>query len=106
MPESLASGSSTRTKILFRSLLLDTVVFQVVTVKQALSWLQVTPKEEAQMHKQMHKMICGCGTGAPERTAIAVWSDFCAVAPSPDLKQRLKAELNQVRSSGRPLAAN
>jgi immune inhibitor A len=67
-----------------------------------LSWRQVTPKEEA----QMHKMICGCGTGASERTAIAVWSDFCAVAPSPDLKQRLKAELNQVRSSGTPLAAN
>src|SRR3954447_14214545 len=78
------------------------VIHNNVAPVKSLSWRQGTPKEEA----QMHKMICGCGTGAPERTAIAVWSNFCAVAPSPDLQQRLKAELNQIRSSGSPLAAN
>jgi len=54
----------------------------------------------------MRKIFCGCGTKATERTAIAVWSDFCAVAPSPDLKERFKAELVQLRSSDTPLAAN
>lgn len=51
----------------------------------------------------MRKTFCGC---EPEtrRAAIAVWSDFCAVAPSPELKDRLKAELAQLRSSGTPLA--
>ena len=39
------------------------------------------------------------------RTATAVWSDFCAVAPSPDLKQRLRAELAEARRrSTSPLA--
>jgi immune inhibitor A len=32
-----------------------------------------------------------------EPTAVAVWSDFCAVAPHPDAKARLKAELADVR---------
>jgi immune inhibitor A len=30
--------------------------------------------------------------------AVAVWSDFCAVAPSPELIERLRAELERVRS--------
>ena len=30
--------------------------------------------------------------------SIAVWSDFCAVAPSPELRERLLAELTKVRS--------
>jgi immune inhibitor A len=32
------------------------------------------------------------------RGAIAVWSDFCAVAPSPELKQQMKAQLERTRS--------
>ena len=40
------------------------------------------------------------------RTARAVWSDFCAVAPSPELKERLIAELADARRrSTSPLAA-
>src|SRR3954464_8532291 len=38
-------------------------------------------------------------SGVP-RHAKAVWSDFCAVAPSPELKERLKSELAQFRTSG------
>jgi len=30
--------------------------------------------------------------------AIAVWSDFCAVAPSPELKQQMKTQLERARS--------
>ena len=30
-------------------------------------------------------------------TAIAVWSNFCAVAPSPELKEQMKAQLAQAR---------
>jgi immune inhibitor A len=33
------------------------------------------------------------------RPQHAVWSDFCAVAASPELREKLKAELNQARSS-------
>ena len=36
-------------------------------------------------------------TDAPKRHAVAVWSDFCAVAPSPDLKARLKSELADLK---------
>jgi immune inhibitor A len=36
--------------------------------------------------------------------ASAVWSDFCAVAPHPDLKERLKSELADFRRSGGTLA--
>jgi immune inhibitor A len=39
-------------------------------------------------------------------TAKAVWSDFCAVAPSPELKDRLKAELAEFRTSGAGALAN
>ena len=36
----------------------------------------------------------------------AVWSDFCAVAPSPELKERLMAELADARKrSASPLGA-
>ena len=39
--------------------------------------------------------------------ATAVWSDFCAVAPSPQLRERLKAELAQAKAGVSPeLAAN
>jgi len=34
------------------------------------------------------------------KPARAVWSDFCAVAPSPELKERFKTELAQLRSGG------
>jgi immune inhibitor A len=41
----------------------------------------------------------------PESTARAVWSDFCAVAPSPEAAERLRSELDRVRSaSDSPLA--
>jgi len=48
--------------------------------------------------------------GKPEigaaRTARAVWSDFCAVAPSPELKERLLAEVADARKrSSSPLAS-
>src|SRR5689334_18958239 len=37
--------------------------------------------------------------------AMAIWSDFCAVAPSPELKERLKTDLADARTrSGSPLA--
>ncbi len=44
--------------------------------------------------------------GASTRgSARAVWSDFCAVQMSPDLKERIKAELQRARTRGRsPLA--
>ncbi len=39
------------------------------------------------------------------RGAVAIWSEFCAVAPSPELKERLKAGLAEARSRmGSPLA--
>src|SRR5262245_48189576 len=39
------------------------------------------------------------------RTATTVWSEFCAVAPSPELKERLKADLEDAkRRSASPLA--
>src|SRR5262245_12116298 len=39
------------------------------------------------------------------RTATTVCSDFCAVAPSPELKERLKAELADAKNrSTSPLA--
>jgi immune inhibitor A len=38
------------------------------------------------------------------RHATAVWSDFCAVAASPELKERIKAELADARKSKSPLA--
>jgi immune inhibitor A len=37
-------------------------------------------------------------------SARAVWSDFCAVAPSPELKERIKAELAGARTRAAPLA--
>jgi immune inhibitor A len=51
----------------------------------------------------MRKVFCGCEP-EPRRAAIAVWSDFCAVPPSPELKERLKTELAQLRATGTPLA--
>jgi immune inhibitor A len=39
-----------------------------------------------------------------KRSARAVWSDFCAVAPSPELKEKLLAELADARKRS-PLAA-
>jgi len=42
---------------------------------------------------------------AHDHCSVAVWSDFCAVAASPDLKARLKNELAEAkRKSGSPLA--
>jgi immune inhibitor A len=37
---------------------------------------------------------------------IAIWSEFCAVAPSPELKERMKAEVTRARQSGTPEAPN
>jgi len=37
---------------------------------------------------------------------IAIWSEFCAVAPHPALKERMKAELNHARGSIAPGAAS
>lgn len=46
----------------------------------------------------------GCKHGQ-DRGVIALWSDFCAVAPSPELKKRLKTELADARTTSRsPLA--
>ncbi|HJU40631.1 MAG TPA: M6 family metalloprotease domain-containing protein [Tahibacter sp.] len=45
------------------------------------------------------------GCAHPHRHGDAVWSDFCAVAPSPELKQRLKAELAQARRTLAPSIA-
>src|SRR6476620_2396785 len=40
------------------------------------------------------------------RGVVARWSDFCAVAPSPELKERMKTELTAARQqSASPLAA-
>ena len=46
------------------------------------------------------------GTRGDVRTARAVWSDFCAVAPSPELKEKLLAELADAkkRAGASPLA--
>ena len=41
---------------------------------------------------------CACAAPAPG-SVRARWSDFCAVAPSPELKARLKAELAKARGS-------
>lgn len=41
---------------------------------------------------------CACAAPAPG-SVHARWSDFCAVAPSPELKARLKAELAKARGS-------
>jgi len=39
------------------------------------------------------------------RCAVAVWSDFCAVAPSPELKEKMKADLADAREKSKsPLA--
>ncbi len=51
----------------------------------------------------MSEQESGCKHGQG-RSAVAVWSDFCAVAPSPELKERLKVELAKVRKQS-PLAA-
>src|SRR4051794_26108973 len=64
------------------------------------------PDHAQREEDDMFKTFCGCSPDASGRTAIAVWSDFCAVAPSPELKERLKTELAQFRASGAPLAAN
>ncbi|MGW4029572.1 M6 family metalloprotease domain-containing protein [Streptomyces sp. NPDC004838] len=39
-----------------------------------------------------------------QRTAHAVWSDFCAVAPSPELRERLNEQLARIRSGPEELA--
>jgi immune inhibitor A len=58
---------------------------------------------EAYMRNALHSHC----NGAREKTTVAVWSDFCAVAPSPELKQRLKAELARIRSgAAASLSAN
>jgi len=45
--------------------------------------------------------------GESQRNGIqAVWSDFCAVAPSPELKERIKQELADVRSRATAPLAN
>src|SRR4051812_24209678 len=44
--------------------------------------------------KQNSDDICGV-----PRHARAVWSDFCAVAPAPELRERIKNELAEFRSS-------
>jgi immune inhibitor A len=47
---------------------------------------------------QRFRNTCACA--APEVGSVyARWSDFCAVAPSPELKARLKAELAQARGT-------
>ncbi|GAA3015072.1 hypothetical protein GCM10020229_27820 [Kitasatospora albolonga] len=49
----------------------------------------------------------GVGTGAGAEAAPAaraVWSDFCAVAPSPELRDRLQQELARLRSGPDELA--
>ncbi|GAA2750437.1 MULTISPECIES: M6 family metalloprotease domain-containing protein [Kitasatospora] len=40
----------------------------------------------------------------PRHGARAVWSDFCAVAPSPELRQRLQDQLTRARSGADELA--
>lgn len=48
-----------------------------------------------------------CGCDAPAAGSVrAQWRDFCAVAPSPELKARLKAELAQARSTVSPELAS
>ncbi|MFF3456801.1 M6 family metalloprotease domain-containing protein [Streptomyces sp. NPDC002730] len=37
--------------------------------------------------------------------AVAVWSDFCAVSPSPELRERVQQELQRIRSSESDLAS-
>jgi immune inhibitor A len=45
--------------------------------------------------------VCKHGHGG----TVAVWSDFCAVAPSPELKERMKADLADARKRSKsPLA--
>src|SRR5215831_17531934 len=49
-----------------------------------------------------HDDRCRHGHG---RGPVAIWSDFCAVAPSPELKERLRADLAEARNQLRsPLA--
>ena len=42
-------------------------------------------------------------SAARRSPTMAVWSDFCAVAPSPQLRERLKAELAQAKASVVPI---
>ena len=48
---------------------------------------------------------CGCNDTA-SGSVHAVWSDFCAVAPSPELKEKLRAELTNARLNVSPTLAN
>lgn len=45
------------------------------------------------------------GTDPSTGGSVLVWSDFCAVAPSPELRERLQQELGQLRSSEAGLAS-
>ncbi len=46
----------------------------------------------------MYRNVCACSASTVGRVR-ARWSDFCAVAPSPELKARLKAELGSARGN-------
>jgi len=52
--------------------------------------------------------MCNERNKKPDHTsyARAVWSDFCAVAPSPELKERLLAELADAKSRSRSTLAS
>ncbi|WP_249374466.1 hypothetical protein [Streptomyces avermitilis] len=43
---------------------------------------------------------------ADRATARAVWSDFCAVSPSPELRDRLRSDLQRIRETNTGLAAH
>ncbi|MET7853050.1 M6 family metalloprotease domain-containing protein [Streptomyces avermitilis] len=45
-------------------------------------------------------------TSAGRATARAVWSDFCAVSPSPELRDRLRSDLARIRETNTGLAAH
>lgn len=49
-----------------------------------------------------HDEPCGC---PGSHATIAVWSDFCAVAPSPELKKKLKDELHAARTKSKSALA-
>src|SRR5689334_7555232 len=51
-------------------------------------------KRERSIMKLFHR---GHRHAEPQSGTVAVWSDFCAVAPSPELKVKLKDELSRLR---------
>lgn len=54
----------------------------------------------------MRKCKCCQTNDRQSKGVLAVWSDFCAVAPSPELKARLNDELERLRSTGVGVLAN